>query len=290
MGTPLRLASSCLFTTTTTGTGTYSVGAAVTGYFAPADISPTLNGARVSYVVTDSLTAPTIREEGEGVLTSGSPWTLTRATIRRSLSGGVAGSSAINWSAGTKYIWLSPLGPTLPSFDTDGWARLGWQQQGDTVVLGSALASWTFNIPSWASEYLIEWSDVQPVGGAGELAGYVSTNNAVSYLTGGSDYDGPFDDARSGGSTYGTANTLGRMPLSPSLSTVAACIGSLRMRLAAGSSCLVEAFGLDATPARFRRKAGYASAAGVAPTNILIGFTASRNIAAGARFTAFARG
>lgn len=121
MGTRNGLGDAVLFSTTTTGTGTYSVGAAVTGYFAPADASPSLDGVRVSYVAVDSLTAPTIREVGEGVLASGTPWTLTRATIRRSLTGGVAGSSAINWSAGTKYIFLTAIAANTPQFDTDGW-------------------------------------------------------------------------------------------------------------------------------------------------------------------------
>ena len=135
MGTPNVLADSVLVSTTTTGTGTYSLGSAVAGYFHPTDNATSLNGKRVSYVVVDSLSAPTIRELGEGVLTSGSPWTLTRATIRRSLSGGVAGGSAINWAAGTKYIFITALAANAVQLDTDGWARLGWQQQGDTVVV-----------------------------------------------------------------------------------------------------------------------------------------------------------
>lgn len=119
MPTPRVFADAVLFTTTTTGTGTLSVGNAVDGYFAPADISG-LNGARVPYVIVDSLTAPTKREHGEGVLSTGTPWTMTRATIHRSLSAGVAGASAINWAAGTKYVFLSPSMETLAALDMDG--------------------------------------------------------------------------------------------------------------------------------------------------------------------------
>jgi hypothetical protein len=122
MGTPVVLADAVLVTTATTGTGTYALGSAVTGYFHPSDHS--LNGSRVSYVVVDSLTTPTIREVGEGVLASGSPWTLTRATIRRSLTGGVAGGSAINWAAGTKYVFLAPIAANSPQYDTAGELRI----------------------------------------------------------------------------------------------------------------------------------------------------------------------
>lgn len=130
MGTRNVLGDAVLFATTTTGTGTLSVGSAVTGYFAPADVSPSLDGLRVGYVIVDSLTAPTIREVGEGVLATGAPWTLTRATIRRSLTGGVAGSSALNLSAGTKYVFITPLAANLVQADTDGW----FHTAGDMVL------------------------------------------------------------------------------------------------------------------------------------------------------------
>lgn len=116
MGTPLVLADRVLVATTTTGTGTYSIGTAITGYLDPAGAGVT-SGARVAYVVVDSLTAPTAFEIGEGVYTSGAPATLTRAQVRRNTAGG---TSAINWGAGTKYLMLAPSAANLPTLDTDG--------------------------------------------------------------------------------------------------------------------------------------------------------------------------
>jgi hypothetical protein len=112
MTTPNVLADGVLCTFATTGTGTITLGNAVTGYFDPTGAQIT-TGSRVSYCLVDSLTAPTAREYGEGVLSFGAAWTLTRPTIRRSLSGGLAGSAAVNWSGGTKYVFLTPLAADL---------------------------------------------------------------------------------------------------------------------------------------------------------------------------------
>ncbi len=116
MGTPVVLADRVLVATTTTGTGTYAIGTAITGYLDPAGAGAT-TGARLAYVVVDSLTAPTAFEIGEGIYTAGSPGTLTRAQIRRNTAGG---TSAINWGAGTKYLMLAPGAANLPTLDTDG--------------------------------------------------------------------------------------------------------------------------------------------------------------------------
>jgi hypothetical protein len=116
MGTAVILADRVLVATSTTGTGTYAIGTAITGYLSPA-LAGVASGARVAYLVVDSLTAPTAFEIGEGVYTAGSPATLTRAQVRRNTSGG---TSAINWGAGTKYLMLTPNAANLPTLDTDG--------------------------------------------------------------------------------------------------------------------------------------------------------------------------
>jgi hypothetical protein len=85
MGTPIVLADRVLVATSTTS-GTYQIGSAVTGYLTPAQAGVG-NGARVAYVVVDSLTAPQTFEVGEGVYNTGSPPTLTRALIRRTSGG-----------------------------------------------------------------------------------------------------------------------------------------------------------------------------------------------------------
>ena len=116
MGTPVVLGDRVLVTTTTTGTGTYQLGSAVTGFLTPA-LTGISTGARIPFVVVDSLTAPTAFEVGEGTYTSGSPATLARTQIRRNTSGG---TSAINWGAGMKYILLAPSAANLPAYDTNG--------------------------------------------------------------------------------------------------------------------------------------------------------------------------
>lgn len=116
MGTPNVLADRVLVATSTAGTGTYALGAAVAGYLDPAGAGVP-SGSRVPYVVVDSLTSPTRMEVGEGVYTAGAPGTLTRATIRRNTSGG---TSAESWPAGTKYLMLAPNAANLPTLETDG--------------------------------------------------------------------------------------------------------------------------------------------------------------------------
>lgn len=122
MGTRNVLGDRILVTSQTIGTGAYALGNAVSdGFFSPAEASPSLNGLRVGYTALDSLTAPLTVEVGEGVLATGTPWTLTRATIRRSKVGGVAGSSAVNWAVGTRFIFITPLSANTLTLDTDGW-------------------------------------------------------------------------------------------------------------------------------------------------------------------------
>lgn len=151
MGTRNLLGDAVLVTTLTTGTGTYTLGSAVTGHFKPDDI-PLVSGGRYSYVAVDSLDAPTIREIGQGVLTdAGADWTLTRATIRKSLSAGIAGTSAINWSSGTKYVYLTALAGDTPQYHTDGMLDglnipKAWVVfNGSTIIASAGIASVTDN-------------------------------------------------------------------------------------------------------------------------------------------------
>ena len=136
MGTPVVLGDRVLVTTTTTGTGTYQLGSAVTGFLTPA-LTGISTGARIPFVVVDSLTAPTAFEVGEGTYTSGSPATLARTQIRRNTSGG---TSAINWGAGMKYILLAPSAANLPAYDTNGLLAAATATAGtnDTTVATTA--------------------------------------------------------------------------------------------------------------------------------------------------------
>jgi hypothetical protein len=115
MGVPLIVGDRVLVQTTTTGTGTYQLGAALDGFVTP-QVGGVPSGSRVPYVVVDDLLAPGQFEIGEGIYTAGSPATITRATIKRSS----ASNGAVSWPAGTRYLLLSPHAGLLPLLDTDG--------------------------------------------------------------------------------------------------------------------------------------------------------------------------
>lgn len=120
MGTPNVVADRVLVTFTTTGTGTYTFGSAVSGYLTPNAAGIAQTGARVAYVAVDSLTAPTTFEVGEGDYTF-STSTITRTTIHRNSSGG---TTAVPWGSGTKYLFLAPSAARLPVLETDGGLTL----------------------------------------------------------------------------------------------------------------------------------------------------------------------
>lgn len=82
-------------TFTTTGTGTISLGGAVTGYQAFSAVMA--NAGTCYYGATDG----TNWEVGLGTFASAGD-TLARTTVLASSNGG----SAVNWAAGTKSIWL----------------------------------------------------------------------------------------------------------------------------------------------------------------------------------------
>jgi hypothetical protein len=71
---------------TTSGTGTLTLGSAISGFIG---VPAGLNGKSVTYVIEDPASAPTAREVGRGVYTS-SGATLTRATILASTNSGSA--------------------------------------------------------------------------------------------------------------------------------------------------------------------------------------------------------
>jgi hypothetical protein len=81
-------------TTTTTGTGAYSLAGAATGF--RTFVAGIGNGNRCTYCVTDG----TSWEINEGVVTDATPDTLTRDKLLASSSG-----SAINWGAGTRDVF-----------------------------------------------------------------------------------------------------------------------------------------------------------------------------------------
>lgn len=103
-----KLADRVKETSTTTGTGTYSLAGAATGYrafsaaFATADT--------VYYCVEDG----TDWEVGIGTLTTGTPWTLARTTILASSNAG----AAVNWAAGTRNVFCTAAAGALAGKET----------------------------------------------------------------------------------------------------------------------------------------------------------------------------
>lgn len=116
MGDPVYVGDRVLVETTTVGTGSYSLGAAVSGYLTPA-LAGVTSGSRVAYVVVDSRTNPAIFEIGEGTYTSAATPTVSRTLIVRNSSGG---TTAVNWSAGTKYLFFAPSASRFVMYDSDG--------------------------------------------------------------------------------------------------------------------------------------------------------------------------
>lgn len=146
MGTPNVVADRVLVTFTTTGTGTYTFGSAVSGYLTPANAG-VADGSRVAYVAVDSLTAPSLFEVGEGVYTA-STSQITRATIQRNSSGG---TTAITWGSGTKYLFLAPSAARLPVLETDGRLTLTGGLNvtgGGASVTGNATVTGTMTVNS----------------------------------------------------------------------------------------------------------------------------------------------
>lgn len=91
----MQFADRVQLTTTTTGTGTYTLGSAATGFQTFADVADAIDGSEVYYCCTDD----TNWEIGKGVLGS-SQTTLTRAEILDSSTG-----SAIDWASGDKTLF-----------------------------------------------------------------------------------------------------------------------------------------------------------------------------------------
>ena len=93
---PLRLIDRVKETSTTTGTGTYSLAGAATGFQTFVAGVGTENTCY--YVAEDG----TNWEVGVGTVTDASPDTLSRDAILASSNGG----AAVSWGAGTKNLWV----------------------------------------------------------------------------------------------------------------------------------------------------------------------------------------
>jgi hypothetical protein len=226
------------------------------------------SGAAVWYFMDDGTQA----EWGQGVVTAGSPNTLTRATV----IGNTAGTTArLNFTGAVRVYNFLPA-------EAVGYVAL------QRVTVGTPVATVDFTLPAWASVVRAEWEGVAPVGGAGALVARISTDNGATYLSAGGSYEGPVFEMRAAGTSSADTATLGFMSLTPNLATAGVSLGMLQMDRAGSASTLFHCMGQRDDGLRFARTGGYVAAASV-PTNLRFLMTNFRTIAGGSRFTLLAR-
>jgi hypothetical protein len=152
-------------TTTTVGTGTYTLAGAATGFQSFSVIG---NGNTTYYAATDG----TNWEVGIGTYTS-SGTTLARTTILASSSGG----SAVNWSAGSKDIFVTY--PAERSVTTDDTQTLSNKTLTDPSIIGTIIED-VFTITDAAA------FEVDPTNGSIQLItlGASRTPKATNFVAG----------------------------------------------------------------------------------------------------------
>lgn len=114
-------------TTTTTGTGDYTLAGAVAGYQSFSDVCN--NSDTVYYVVTDN----TDFEIGLGTFTL-SGTTLARTTVYQSTNS----DASVNWGAGPKDVFITVPADKLPFLEADG-SSTQFDTAGSAVALAIAL-------------------------------------------------------------------------------------------------------------------------------------------------------
>jgi hypothetical protein len=190
--------------TTSGGTGALVVGLAPVGYSDPFTAGA-VPGRPYTWVCESE--DRTTWEEFVGVLTAGSPNTLSRQRIIRTSNGG---TTAINWPAGTKYITCVAVAEYLQyGGNPPAWERLSID------VITSPVSGLIKSLPPGYSRFRVAYQDVTPAAGAVDLYFRLVVGGAV--LQGATDY--PYRQTISGGSTItpsGGAINYGRIaPGSP---------------------------------------------------------------------------
>ncbi len=124
---------------TTTGTGTYSLAGAVSGH--QGFVAAGCAGAQVPYVVTDG----TNYEIGLGTITDAATDTLSRDVVYASSNSG----SAVNWSAGTRDVYLADISGKIAQVHTiTGNTTLSYVHN---LVLCNSASALTVTLPAAAS-------------------------------------------------------------------------------------------------------------------------------------------
>lgn len=127
-----KLADRVKETSTTTGTGTYSLSGAVTGFQAFSDAFVTTDV--VYYCAEDG----TNWEIGEGTLTTGTPWTMARTTILASSNA----DAAVDWAAGTRNIFCTAPQRAIPPYYAEG----DWTPTVSAATPGTLSVTYTIRI------------------------------------------------------------------------------------------------------------------------------------------------
>lgn len=128
-------------TTSTTGTGTYDLNGAATGF--QSFVAGIGNGNTCVYTCTDG----TNWECGIGTVASDSPDTLARTNVVSSSNG----NAAVNWGAGTKDIFVTPIASVMPFLNAaNTFSALQTLSAGLTFG-GSTLANYeeAFSTSAW---------------------------------------------------------------------------------------------------------------------------------------------
>lgn len=186
-------------TTTTTGTGTYSLAGATAGR--QTLVAGNGSGTTVRYSITNG----TDWEVGEGVVTSGTPDTLTRGTILESSNSG----SAVSWGAGNKTIsqvWTpSEADDTLYLSVTGNKSVSGNPYLAEQTVTDGATISWDISSGAEANATLAgnRTLDATAVPPAGTWCSFRAIQDGTGNRT--LAYSADFDFGDSGSPTLSTA-------------------------------------------------------------------------------------
>lgn len=167
---PLKFYDRVQETSTTTGTGTYTLAGASVGY---RTFTSVLSDADLCYYVA-SEPGGSGWEVGKGTFTA-SGTTLARTTIIASSNS----NNAVNWSAGSRLIAL-----TAPAAAFNG----GWELISSTSASAASSVAFTGFDSNKYEEYWLSFWGLLPVGGNGIVALRTSTDGGSSYDSGASAY------------------------------------------------------------------------------------------------------
>lgn len=181
-------------TTTTTGTGTYNLAGAATGF--QTFVAGVGDGGEAPYCCTDG----TDWEVGVGTVTDAAPDTLSRDTIIASSNGG----AAVNWGSGSKDIFLTASAAIVPHW-------------GETFEPSGAA---TLDIDISGCEAVEIVGSLTPATDDAVLHGLVSNDGGSTFETGAAYYQYAWDYRSSSGAN-GTETSSGdsKMVLSRSIGT-----------------------------------------------------------------------